>query len=262
MDFLSGPEESRGGAAGPLPVRPLALQEGFEELWMMSEDDVEARPPAMLVQGNFSLPLGEVTTLFGDGGTGKSLVAQDLSIAVAMGQPFLGSQVKSGIVLYLDFEQHKNVALRRFGRLLRGRNLAPSDLKDRLFYRNFSTSGVSMKDLGTLIRQMLADYAPSLVIVDGRQLAYGGDQVDGAVVTEVNKHLKWLTNNGTATVLELDHPSSGSKRAHEVGGNRFKRQHSRAQWELTADAKDRDKLTLTLRKENDGLSGHPSRFGG
>jgi len=236
---------------------PCFTDTSHEDAWLLADRMKLNRTVPLLVNGPFSLPLGEVTTLFADGAFGKSLLAQDLAICVAFGLPFLGSKVKQGKVIYYDFEQHPEKAQRRFFRLCRGRSISPHTLYGRLIYRNFSSRGQFLHNLETEIEELIRNENPILIIVDGRQAAFGGDPVDTEATTQANQFLRWMTNGGKATVLELDHPSTSSKNRKEVSGNRFKRHFSRGQWCGEADKKNKDLLTLYLLKDNDGLPSEP-----
>ena len=45
------------------------------------------------------VPWNNTTALYGNGGTGKSLLAMQMMTAIALGKPFLGHNVKGGVKL-------------------------------------------------------------------------------------------------------------------------------------------------------------------
>ena len=72
-----------------------------------------------------------MTLLYGDGGVAKSLLALALAVAVAGGSgKWLGREVESCPVLYMDFELDTEEQARRVYQLCRGQGLdtPPEDL--------------------------------------------------------------------------------------------------------------------------------------
>jgi len=63
------------------------------------------------------IPQGQVTLFYGDGGTGKSLAAMQLLLAVALGKPWFGLSVKQGSSLYMTAEDDDNELIIRFNAL-------------------------------------------------------------------------------------------------------------------------------------------------
>jgi hypothetical protein len=68
---------------------------------------------------------GDATLFGGEWGTGKSLIALDLALAVVSGEPWLGriNVARAGPVLYLDEENNPVNATRRLSRMIAGRDL-------------------------------------------------------------------------------------------------------------------------------------------
>lgn len=54
------------------------------------------------------IPARNVTLLYGDGGTGKSLLALQLAVAVALGRSWLGLPVKAGNALFPSAEDGRH----------------------------------------------------------------------------------------------------------------------------------------------------------
>src|SRR5690606_30654641 len=74
------------------------------------------KPRDWLVQ---DLVPGKTVTLFGgDGGTGKSLLALQLAVAVAGGRDWIGRQVKPGKVIFLSAEDDEEELHRRLHSIL------------------------------------------------------------------------------------------------------------------------------------------------
>jgi RecA-family ATPase len=66
------------------------------------------------------VPDRTVTLLYGDGGTGKSLLALQLAAATALGVKWIGLQPAHGPVLYLSAEDDLDELHRRLGRVDKG----------------------------------------------------------------------------------------------------------------------------------------------
>ena len=92
-------------------------------LWDIPEDDL--RPVWHLEP---ILPLGVPTVLYGDGGTGKSLLAMGLAAQIASGKPVIpGTQPVPqdlvGPVVYLDWEDDPDEHRRRLARICEGHGI-------------------------------------------------------------------------------------------------------------------------------------------
>lgn len=81
---------------------------------------------------------GEAVTIAGEWGSGKSLLAMDLAVSLALGVPWMGAVAVSGgpyRVLYCDEENGQRLARHRIRQLLRGREVPPDATADiPLFY--------------------------------------------------------------------------------------------------------------------------------
>lgn len=67
--------------------------------------DLETMPasPRLDMWGG-NAPVGQTTIAFGGGGSGKSLLYQQLATSTALGRPFLGIQTMAGVALYVTCE--------------------------------------------------------------------------------------------------------------------------------------------------------------
>jgi hypothetical protein len=91
-------------------------------------------PTNWLVEGLEMAP-GAPSLWAGFGFGGKSYAAQALAISVASGARVWGAEgliCRQGRVLHLDFEQGKQLTLRRYQKLARGLGLTPDEIGDRL----------------------------------------------------------------------------------------------------------------------------------
>ena len=75
--------------------------------------------------------MGPPALLIGISQSGKTWLAQALALCVATGKPLLGQlDVAKGPVVHLDYEQGDALSKLRYQRLMRGMNLAVSDLRE------------------------------------------------------------------------------------------------------------------------------------
>lgn len=145
------------------------------------------------------LPADTTTLWYGDDGSGKSLLALALSVAVAAGLPFLGRPVQRGPVLYVDTEFAADEFQRRAYQLARGMGLGRPP--EGLWYvrtRYSLSSPGGQRDLARLVEQL----QPVLVVVDSLTLGTWTDDLKEAQAAVAV--LQFLESLGT-TVLALDH---------------------------------------------------------
>jgi hypothetical protein len=103
-----------------------------------------------------------LTVLGAKPGVGKSWVAQDLSVALCAGRPWLGYEVPSGFrVLYIDAENGDDVALERLQRL----GARSDTLGGRLHYTTASLTLPVGPGLARL-RATTEMHRPDLVVID------------------------------------------------------------------------------------------------
>jgi RecA-family ATPase len=154
--------------------QPVILRSYFAE-------ELEQQPvePVDWVVEHF-IPSRAVTGLFGDGGTGKDLLALMLSTAAICEQPWLGKQVKQGRAMYFPVEDddkelrrrqaaisdHYGIRYADFSRRLKITPLAGKDTVLAVFDQKSGI--VKPTPLYFEIRRMVEEFKPALVIVGNR----------------------------------------------------------------------------------------------
>ena len=88
------------------------------------------------------IPMGKVTLLGGDGGTGKSLLTVQLLVAVATGGSWIGRGVTAGTAVYLSAEDDDDELHWRIDDVARADGLSKADL-GRLTYRSMAGEDAS-----------------------------------------------------------------------------------------------------------------------
>lgn len=162
------------------------------------------------------IPQKTVTLFGGDGGTGKSLLALQLAVAVATSGGWIGKGVSGGRVIYMSAEDDDDELHRRLDDILRAERLTYDDL-----------SGLTMRSLAgedallavdsqmSLMRSELfkeldgraADESPRLVVIDTLADVYPANENDRAKVRQFIGILRGLALKRGCAVLLLGHPS-------------------------------------------------------
>ena len=217
------PDETEGGH--PLPA-----------LSFKRASDLDGKTvPEMewLVEG--VAPMGKVTGLNGDGGTGKSLVAKQLAIAVASGGAWLGRKVKAGNAIYFSAEDDDDELHRRIDKVARHMGVTLSDLTG-LTYQSFAGKDATLAVIegatGKLrasermhaLHRWIAAEKPALVVLDTLADLFPGNENDRAQARQFVGMLAGIAIKYQCAVLLLAHPSlsglnSGSGTSGSTGWN-------------------------------------------
>jgi RecA-family ATPase len=214
------------------------------------------------------MPMKKVTLLYGDGGTGKTLLAMQLAVCVAMELEFLKLPTKTGRVYALLAEddeddaritidaicRHYGVDLRELGQL----RLAPRASFDNIvvhFQQNkFETT--------PLFQQLLIEvkaHGPVLVILDTAADLFGGNENDRAQVRYfISSCCQRIASETGAAVLLCAHPSAeGLRSGKGTAGSTAWSNSARSRLYLyrevaddDADEHDPDFRWLELKKSN------------
>lgn len=156
--------------------------------------------------------------LGGDGGTGKSLVAAQLAVAVATGTPWLGRQVAGGPALYLSAEDDAGELHRRLADITAALGLGLGAL-DRLSFLSLAgedallalfdpkTGALVPTPLFGALEERIAEDRPKLVALDTLADLHAGNENDRAHARQFVGLLRGLAIRHGTTVLLLAHPS-------------------------------------------------------
>lgn len=165
------------------------------------------------------VPAGHVTALYGDGGTGKSLLAQQLMTAAAIGQRWIGLGVERCRSLGLFCEDDDSEILRRQAAINTSYGVEMRDLTDMVTIARrvgedntlmvFDRDGRgTVTQLWHQIRRTAVDHGARLLVVDTAADAFGGNEL---VRTEVRQFLCQalgaLARDIKGGVLLCAHPS-------------------------------------------------------
>jgi RecA-family ATPase len=192
----------------------------------------EAPPPVNWL-ADHRIPRGDVTTLHGDGGAGKTDIAMHLAEGCARRAPYwLGHEITGGKVVIVSAEEPERELRRRIWLHGQRDGFTADDLTDlNLWFPNDVAGAVlaapgpgGMMQPSPLFRSIeaaIADVAPVLVIVDNVAATFTGNQNDRVMVRSyVNLWRRVARQASNPAVLLLDHPSlSGLTNGTGRGGN-------------------------------------------
>jgi RecA-family ATPase len=217
------------------------------------------------------IPDLNVSDLSGDGGTGKSLLALQLAVAVAAGKLWLGRKVESGPVVYLSCEDDVDEIRRRCLPILAAQNLTLSQvpnlmLADLTSAAEGSELAILDKQSGRLITTELykkleayvVECCPKLVIIDTRADVFAGNEIDRIQVRTFIRTLRKLCITHDLSVLMLSHPSitgitMGSGQSGSTAwGNSVRSRLYLERANNKGSVPDPDARTLTVMKNNYG----------
>lgn len=215
------------------------------------------------------LPARTVTALYGDGGVGKTLLAQQLANACATGSAWCGLETMKGPVLCVFCEDDKQELWRRqnaiedaYGIVLK-HHVADLHLWPRVGFDNVlmafdrEGSGQLTAFFRRLDEQVKA-LKPVLVILDTAADLFGGNENNRMQVNQFVKAClgKLVTENDT-TVLLLAHPSmSGLSSGSGSGGSTAWNNAVRSRWYLSrVEGGDDELRALTKKKANYSKAG-------
>ncbi len=212
------------------------------------------------------LPRGTVSSLYGDGGAGKTLLAQQLGTHIATGIPFLGANVIKGPVYALFCEDEDEELWRRQAAINRNIGLNMANVTDFHAVSGFGLDNILM-DFDHSIGQTTGLWAhvlseckrikPELIIIDNAADTFAGDEIKRSHATQFLKvALGGLAREIGCSVLLLAHPSlTGMASGDGSSGNRAWSNSVRSRLYLTRMEKDNadfdpDIRNLSLMKAN------------
>ncbi len=220
-----------GFAKGP-PFRVHAPQRE-SQFWTADTLAGKAVPPQEWLVHNL-IPKKQVTLLGGDGGTGKSLLALQLAVAVASGGWWLQRIVHGGPAIYFGAEDDKDEMHRRVNAIANGMGIDLGTLnglscrslagEDALLALEEAGAPLQRTDLYDEVEDHIRATRPALVVIDTLADVYPANENDRAKVRQFVGMLRhWAIKHECAVIL-LAHPSlsgmnSGTGTSGSTGWN-------------------------------------------
>lgn len=177
---------------------------------------VSMRPPPGRYFVPGFIPVGVPTVLFGDGGTGKSLLVLAMLACAAIGQP-LGrlpvAPLKGATALYLDWETDVADHNERLWGLEQGLGPVPAKA---IYHRRMTRP---LAEEGAAIRRLTAERGAKVVVVDSAMLASAGPEPESAAAPRgVIETLRSLGPDVTSLVIaHVSKADKGRRQANPWG---------------------------------------------
>jgi RecA-family ATPase len=273
-DFGLPDSDHANGAQRPAPARQAITPATFitPAAWPAEP------PPAVLWLADHRIPRGDVSSLHGDGGAGKTDAALQLAEVCARGEGnWFGMAVMAGPVVILSAEEPEVELRRRIDRHGARDGFDPRTLTDLHLWFPSDVAGATLAvpdrseimqptPLFRSIEARIKEIAPVLVVLDNVSAVYAGQQNSRVMVRSFVNLFRTIAHQPSRpAVLLLDHPSlSGMTNGTGRGGNMDWRNSVRSGHYLRApDDKaeaDRGVRLLETVKSNYGPLGKPVRL--
>lgn len=221
------------------------------------------------------IPEGCVTALYGDGGSGKTLIALWLMVAMASryGALWMGEKARGFKSVGLFAEDDEAELVRRLRRICDGLdvdfatvapliNALPGVGMDTVVAGFSPETGelVTTAIMDALLARVRSEGA-NLLVLDYAAAIFSGNEIDRAQVSAFMRRLNAIAKAEDISILLLGHPSvDGMKGGRGTSGSTAWRNQARAFLHLTVDDDQDDPdgrrlLTLTLTKANYSRAG-------
>lgn len=194
------------GESASRTIEPLDLKQVMDE---------EAEPIPWAVPG--WLAEGDTLVVGGEPGTGKSVFAMDMALALATGGEFLSMKITKQLpVLYIDEEMPPALARRRLRMFMRGRELEPSDVA--LSYYNNNQLNLDHAESRLVLRNVLDACRPKFVVLDSLIRFHDRNENDAKEISNFLEMLKGLQSEYEFGWIILHHLSKpGKDKSKELG---------------------------------------------
>jgi RecA-family ATPase len=239
----------------PTPERATPAPEPFD---LPDPRGWNGHPPARRWNVKEWIPRGTVTALYGDGGVGKSLLAQQLLTCTAMALPWLGLETAGGRALGVmceddDDELHRRQVAINAHLGIGMENLENLRLLSRVGENNILMSFPPRGGVGELsavferLDLTCRAFKPTLLVGDTIADFFGGSEIDrGQVRQFVQNAFGRLARDHQCAVVIAGHPSaSGMSSGSGTGGS--------TAWSNTV----RSRLYLTRPQAKEGEEADP-----
>jgi RecA-family ATPase len=216
------------------------------------------------------IPQRTVTLFSGDGGTGKSLLALQLSVAATAGTGWIGKSVKQGNALFLSAEDDDDELHRRLEDILSSEGRDYDDVagltlrslagEDALLAVE-SQLALMETELFNALERRAANDMPGLIVIDTLADVYPANENDRAKVRQFIGILRGLALRQRCAVMLLGHPSlTGLNSGSGTSGSTAWHNSVRSRLYMSRIVQDgyepdTRKRVLSVKKQNYGETG-------
>ena len=216
------------------------------------------------------IPAREITMLSGDGGTGKSLLALQLAVAMATATEWAGQVPNRGRTMFISAEDDIAELHRRLAAIVRAQSVSIDDLESLDILPLAGRDAVLAAPRDSILKETplfkaleakLDELRPDLLILDTLADLFGGDEIKRPHARQFIGMLRGLAIKYGVTILLLSHPSltgmtSGTGTSGSTAWSNSVR--SRLYFERPKGSEgddDDDRRILTTKKANYGRAG-------
>jgi len=201
------------------------------DLPLVDAAEFDGKPvPPRIFHAEGLIPARTVTLLYGDGGTGKSLIALQLAAATVLARPWLGLNVASGKCLFLTAEDELDEVHRRLSDVaassmvplaaLKGLHILSLAGEDAILGELDARRGaITPSTLFARLQASTAAYGFKLVIIDTLADVFGGDENNRSQARQFIGQLRGLALQCDTTILVLAHPSVAGMNGRGASGS-------------------------------------------
>lgn len=178
----------------------------------------------------------DITAIYGDGGSGKSLLALLLGIMSMYPEHDYGlglvPQDKSVRILYLDWETNRNSMLRRLARLCHGCGV-------KLAYINYRRCFIPLADDMEQVKDYIRKCGATMLIIDSVGLAAGGD------IGKPEQAIRFMAavRSANLTTILINHVTKEKESSKTQIGSVYFRNLARGEWYVKSN---KDELTKDI----------------
>jgi RecA-family ATPase len=168
---------------------------------------------------------GQIVSLVGQGGTGKSLLMFDIAMALASGRSVLGHpSVEPMSVLYIDMENPIGEVYTRRSNL----GYQDNSLERLTYYHMPGLPALDTKSGGQFIEAMAERHSPDLVIFDTISKLVAGEESKSDTWQDLYKYSIVPLRQANCAAVILDHQGHDASRG--ARGSSAKRDNVDLQW--------------------------------
>lgn len=212
-------------------IRERQRTDGGAWAWRSLEEMFEPKPPREYVVGGL-LPVPSLSIFYGHPGDLKSMIAHDLAVCVAGGEPWLEPlpeddeaavfQVTQGPVLCIDVDMGIDATELRLVALARGHNVQKSAPLAAVSYPDKPGFVASNPEAVRLVIDQIQATGAKLVIVDNLISVSGGVDENSSAMGPVMDGLSRIAKVGRCAVVVIHHKNKTTKYKRARGGDNMR----------------------------------------
>lgn len=257
---LSNLSETYSSSSPSPPRRRRDGDDGRPPLAVKSFKDLPRPngPRRFFVKG--LVPERFATTIYGGGGSAKSVIALSMALGAARGDTrWLGHEMRPCPALYVDWELDEEEQGRRARQLARA--AGDGEPPESLYY--LCAAGLRRSEVMAAAHAACEEHQLGLVILDSVGLAMEGDPGDARATIDFFQDLDQFRSRGV-TLLLVDHQSKGaagdSYQGKTAYGSVYKGNLSRSRFQVEVKNREPGTLGVVLRHNKANFSGLSEPF--